>query len=37
LAVVLGAYHAFNGIAGEARASRAFAAWWTADLTAALA
>lgn len=37
LAVVPGAYHAFDGIADEARASRAFRARWLGDLAAALA
>jgi acetyl esterase/lipase len=37
LAVVPGAYHAFDGIAGEARASRAFTARWMADLATVLA
>lgn len=37
LAVVPGAFHAFDGIADEARASRAFTARWMDDLARALA
>ncbi len=37
LAVVPGAYHAFDGIAASAPASRAFTARWIADLGSALA
>ena len=37
LAVVPGAFHAFDNIAATARASRAFTARWIAGLTAALA
>jgi acetyl esterase/lipase len=37
LAVVPGAFHAFDGVAPLARASRAFTARWIAGLTAALA
>ena len=37
LAVVPGAFHAFDGVAPMARASRAFTARWIAGLTAALA
>ncbi len=36
LAIVPGAFHAFDGIAPTARASRAFTARWVAGLTAAL-
>lgn len=37
LAIVPGAYHAFDGIAANARASRAFTARWQDDLSRALA